>query len=124
LFDACGEICSNYQAEITALEVALYHLRRIFDMFPSKAQNIVIFTDSMSALQALKDGGHCKTKFAQKIQDTNHLIITSYDIKIAMQCLPGHSNTPGNDKADKLAKKDQEKKNRTHQQLCKRPNSF
>ena len=104
LFDACGEICSNYQAEITALEVALYHLRSIFDMFPSKAQNIVIFTDSMSALQALEDGGHCKTEFAQIIQDTNHLI-TSHCIRIAMQWIPGHSNTPGNDKADKLAKK-------------------
>ena len=73
LFDACGEICSNYQAEITALEVALYHLRSLFDTFPSKAQNIVIFTDSMSALQALEDGGHCKTEFAQIIQDTTIL---------------------------------------------------
>ena len=93
-----------YQAEITSLEVALYHLRSLFDTFPSKAQNIVIFTDSMSALQALEDGGHCKTEFAQIIQDTNHLI-TSHCIRIAMQWIPGHSNTPGNDKADKLAKK-------------------
>jgi hypothetical protein len=40
LFGACGEICSNYEAEIHAIEAALYHLKTVFDVFPSKAQNI------------------------------------------------------------------------------------
>jgi ribonuclease HI len=83
LVDPCGEIGSNYQAEITALEFALYRLKSIIDMSPSKAQNIVIFTDSMSTLQALEDGGHCKTECAHIIQDTNHFI-TSHRIRIAM----------------------------------------
>jgi mannitol/fructose-specific phosphotransferase system IIA component (Ntr-type) len=57
-----------------------------------------------SALQALEDAGHCKSEFAQIIQDTNHLI-TSHHIRIAMQWIPGHSNTPGNDKAHNFSKK-------------------
>ena len=102
LFDACGEICSNYEAEITALEAALYHLKTVFDVFPSRAQHIVIFTDSLSALKALK-GDFCKPELTQIITDANQLI-TSHQVRIVMQWIPGHSNTPGNDVADKLAK--------------------
>ena len=58
----------------------------------------------MSALQALEDGGHCKSELSHIALDIDRLI-TSHDIKITMQWIPGHSNTPGNDKADRLAKK-------------------
>jgi ribonuclease HI len=57
----------------------------------------------MSALQAL-EGGHCKSELSHIALDIDRLI-TSHDIKITMQWIPGHSNTPGNDKADRLAKK-------------------
>ena len=37
-----------------------------------------------------------------------HEHMETCDVKIFMQWIPGHSDTPGNDKADKLAKKGSE----------------
>jgi len=50
---ACGEHTSNYTAEIVGIETALHYIKTFFDSFPGRKQNIVIFTDSMSALQGL-----------------------------------------------------------------------
>ena len=108
----------NYEAKITALEVALYHLETIFDAFPSKVQNIVIFTDSMSALQALECDGYCKPELVEIYHHANKLL-TSYEVSIVMQWIPGHSNTSGNDKADRLAKKGaQQEQPYTQTKIC------
>ena len=53
--DACGEICSNYEAEITALSCAAELLFQFFSCGDHQASNIVIFTDSLSTLQALSN---------------------------------------------------------------------
>jgi ribonuclease HI len=45
LFNACGDICSNFEAEIAAIEAALYHLKTRFDETPTKSHNIVIFSN-------------------------------------------------------------------------------
>lgn len=104
LFDACGEFCSNYEAEVTALETAVYQLKTVFDTYPSRAQNIVIFTDSMSALQSLEGNDRSRADMAKIILDVDELM-TSHNIKIVLQWIPGHSGTPGNDRADRLAKR-------------------
>jgi ribonuclease HI len=103
LYGPCGEYCNNYEAEITAIETAVYHLNTMFDIIPSKKKNTVIFTDSKSALQALKNNNN-KPECTQLIKDINNLINT-HNIKLVMQWIPGHSNIPGNDRADTLAKR-------------------
>ena len=55
LSGACGENASNYVAEIAAIETALDYIKNFFDTFPERKQSIVIFTDSMSALQGLEN---------------------------------------------------------------------
>ena len=89
IFDACGEFCSNYETEIIALETAVYHLKTVLEVQPSKAQHFVIFTDSMSALQALEGSERCRTDIATIILDADQLI-TSHNIKIVLQWIPGH----------------------------------
>ena len=104
LSEACGEICSNYEAEITAIEAALYHLGTVFSILPHKACDMVIFTDSMSLLRALQEDNYKYQDLSQVLLEVNNLI-EAYGIKVIMQWIPGHSNTPGNDRADILAKR-------------------
>ena len=51
---ACGEQASNYDAEIAAIEINLDYIKTFFHTFPSRNQSIVIFTESLSALQGLE----------------------------------------------------------------------
>ena len=103
LSSACGEKCSNYEAEIAAVETALYHLRSIFSIFPSKINNIVIFTDSKSLLQVLHHNPH--NIEMNQITMESHKLMDTFGINITMQWIPGHTNIPGNERADSLAKR-------------------
>ena len=101
---ACGEHASNYVAEIAAIETALHYIKTFFESFPTRKQSIIIFTDSMSALQGLEQDPSNKEEF-KKIVLYTHEIIETYGVEIVMQWIPGHSDIPGNEKADTLAKK-------------------
>ena len=46
----CGSFCSNFVAEKEAILKSVEHLTEVFDKEPRKAQDIFIFTDSLSAL--------------------------------------------------------------------------
>ena len=56
IFNSCGSFCSNYIAEQQAMTNAANHLNMHFDSYPLSVTNIVIFTDSLSTLQALESG--------------------------------------------------------------------
>jgi ribonuclease HI len=102
LHGPCGEECSNYEAELISIEIALHQLSTVFELFPSKIRNVVIFTDSKSALEALENN-YGKKDLEQITTDVDKQI-QSHAIELKMQWIPGHSNIPGNDRADKLAK--------------------
>ena len=103
LSGACGEHASNYDAEIAAIETALDYIKTFFHTFPLRNQSIVIFTDSLSALQGLENDPTVKEEFRHILKHTHEIKVT-YGVEIVMQWIPGHSNIPGNDKADTLAK--------------------
>ncbi|BFZ04134.1 hypothetical protein BsWGS_07173 [Bradybaena similaris] len=103
LFDACGKVCSNYEAEIVAIESGLKYVGSIFENLPFKIHNIVIFTDSKSALDSLENG--ICTDDVAGIKLIAHQLMITHNIRIIMQWIPGHSDIPGNDAADKLAKR-------------------
>ena len=102
-FDACGSICSNYNAELYGIQAALKYLHSTFQADPSKKNNAVIFTDSMSALQAMEN--RSVDKEAAHTRIIIHKLMTAFSIRLALQWIPGHTNLPGNEMADRLAKK-------------------
>ena len=51
----CGRYCSNYIAEVKAMSIAVSTLDSQFTQNTQNPEDIVIFTDSLSALQDLED---------------------------------------------------------------------
>ena len=104
MFAACGSTCSNYDAELKGILSAVESLHATFKKQPHKINNIVLFTDSKSALEALESQSTYSKDIAI-IALQIHRLITAYNTRLVLQWIPGHTNIPGNEKADKLSKK-------------------
>uniref|UniRef100_A0A0B7BAG0 Uncharacterized protein n=1 Tax=Arion vulgaris TaxID=1028688 RepID=A0A0B7BAG0_9EUPU len=50
----CGNICSNYEAEIIAIKTAVELVHQQFELGENIVQDMIVFTDSQSTLQALE----------------------------------------------------------------------
>ena len=53
LSDSCGNNCSNYEAEVMAITASVELLHQEFELRKRKPCDVVIFSDSSSALDAL-----------------------------------------------------------------------
>ena len=102
LFDACGTDTSNYEAEVCAMRNALDHLQKQYDDNPSSATSAVIFTDSLSALEAMESGDLDE----DLLQITHRIerLKSTHLVELTLQWIPGHIGIHGNERADRLAK--------------------
>ena len=103
LFDACGAYNSNYEAEARAIEATLHRLSDIFTQKEKEIDDIVIFSDAKSVLEALENE-NSKDQTIRKLSRTIGNVIADHNINITLQWIPGHTNIQGNERADTLAK--------------------
>ena len=103
LFESCGAHASNYEAEATAIEASLQHISNIFKQKVKQRNNIIIFSDAKSVLEALRNED-LNDMTIRRLSRTISDFIAAHTVDITLQWIPGHTNIPGNEQADKLAK--------------------
>ena len=101
LFDACGAYKSNNETEARAIEATLHSLSDIFTQKEKETDDIAIFSDAKSVLEAFENE-NSKDQMIRKLSLGN--VIADHNINITLQWIPGHINIQGNESADTLAK--------------------
>jgi ribonuclease HI len=102
IFGPCGKFCSNYTAEIIAVEKALRKVLVDFEDGIIPPDDIIVFSDSKSTLQSLENTSSLDVS---TIRDLNDQLKSFYDVDVYFQWIPAHKDIPGNERADKLAKR-------------------
>ena len=100
----CGAFCSNYDAEIAAIQKTLDTLLQKLQNEEIRPTDIVIFSDSLSAIQAIENWQGDTAKGIEEIIQANHQLMNLYRIQVTIQWIPAHCDIRLNDKADGLAK--------------------
>ena len=103
VFNSSGSFCSNYIAEQHAISNALTHINYHFDNNPQQITDTIIFTDSLSTLEALENGSDT-SKDITHLKWSLHNLMSRHSIRVVLQWIPAHTGIPGNERADALAK--------------------
>ena len=74
-----------------------------FKLSESNPTDVIIFSDSKSALEALQNPPH-QDQITSKIALWISNLIAAHAVHVTFQWIPGHCNISGNETADKLAK--------------------
>ena len=104
LYEPCGALCANFEAEALAIKYALQKLRETFETVPNKRRDSIIFSDSLSVLEAL-DNKSYGTKAIRDLAIQISSFLEDFGIVLVLQWIPSHCDIPGNERADTLAKK-------------------
>ena len=86
-----------FSAELKALVMALEYISQ------SQKDKFIIFSDSLSSLQALQ-GNDSENIFAMQIIEGYKILSEEYDKTVMFCWIPSHIGIPGNETADRAAK--------------------
>jgi ribonuclease HI len=103
--------CSILTAEVAAIAAALEYVQEAFKPEPQELPllatklRIIIFSDSQSALEAIKAGNSAKggRDLLRRIAES-FFALREKDIEVEFRWVPGHSGVCGNEQADIAAK--------------------
>ena len=104
LYGPCGKHSNNYDAEIIAIIKTINELDKGFRDNTIKPTDVVILTDSQSALEAITSFKDKPASLIEQLIQTCHSTSENHQIQIFLQWIPGHCDIFGNEKADSLAK--------------------
>ena len=104
LYGPCGKNCNNYEAELIAIMKTIQDLDNRFSEKSTLPTDLVIFTDSQSALEDIANFKSKPSKLIEELLQICHNASSTHGTKIYLQWIPGHCGIFGNEKADKLAK--------------------
>ena len=104
IFNSSGSFCSNYIAEQQAITNAITFINYYFDNNPQDITNTIIFTDSLSTLDALENGSDV-SKDITHLKWSLHNLMSRHNTRVVLQWIPAHIGIQGNERADLLAKK-------------------
>ena len=90
---ATGKYCTNYDAEMKALEQGA---QTVIDLTYTNSEDVVCLTDSRSVVESLN--GHEEPNFSRKLYN-----IIEHK-RVTLQWTPSHCGIKGNEHADRLAK--------------------
>ena len=99
----CGNLCSNFDAEALAIKAAIESIKGTFHMHPTLLTDVVVFSDSKSVLQCLKNES-LPSNAMKDLMFTLTNFASEFSKDITLQWIPSHCNIDGNEAADKLAK--------------------
>ena len=98
--EPCGSLCSNYEAEVLAIQSALIKITDKFQGEREDFTDVVIFSDSKSALEAVENQDTHVKQLLFLIDD----FIKISNKTVTLQWIPSHCSIRGNERADTLAK--------------------
>ncbi|XP_043237551.1 uncharacterized protein LOC122389502 [Amphibalanus amphitrite] len=95
-----GTLCSSFRAEMVALQVTLDH---ILEHQRDAPEPVIICTDSLSAVAALREGPSAQRSARGAAIWKQLLELTAGDRTVTLQWVPSHCGIPENESADALA---------------------
>ena len=99
---SAGAVCSSYVSEVGAIHHALSWT--VSHLSSCSFSTVRLLSDSLSALTTLSSSPSFLMPSSLHSVWSSLSVLSSSNISVSLQWIPGHSDLPGNDKADDLAK--------------------
>ena len=102
-----GKRAEVYDAEMLAIAAAALQIRDITSAAADRVKHVLIFTDNVSALQAIHSHtpGPAQTHALAFRECAREFLAGGRERSLTLEWIPSHHKVKGNERADQLAKR-------------------